>query len=164
MSGRPNGPEQGPQWPLRSGTVETTSRSKRRDDQCAWNWANTSYSQDGHDIGTIKHLIVDPATNHVKTVVVEKGIFLHDDTEIALDALQIRRQPGRRRADLCASYTAEQVKALPRFDMAQYTPAPAAYRRGKHRLFLPAACCGRAGTWRSRSPGLPLQWARASCP
>jgi len=44
-------------------------------------------SQDGHDIGKIKHLILDPATSGVKTLVVEKGMLLPEDVEIPLSAV-----------------------------------------------------------------------------
>lgn len=76
-------------------------------------------SQDGHDIGTIKHLILDPTTVKVKTLVVEKGLLLPEDMEIPLAAvLESGTDP------VTVGYTAEQVHDLTRFDEQQYAPAP----------------------------------------
>ena len=77
------------------------------------------FSQDGHDIGTIKHLILAPNGEAVKTVVVEKGFFLPDDIEVPLSAFQ-----GTDARGLVVGYTAEQARTLPRFDESQYAPAP----------------------------------------
>ena len=76
-------------------------------------------SQDGHDVGTIKHLIVDPTTGAVKTLVVEKGMLLPDDVEIPLNAVL---ESGN--GPVTVGYTAEQVHNLARFDEQQYAPAP----------------------------------------
>ncbi len=76
-------------------------------------------SSDGHDLGAIKHLILDPATGRLKTFVVEKGWFLPGDTEIPLETIQ--EKGGER---LYIGYTAEEVKNLPRFDESRYTAAP----------------------------------------
>lgn len=76
-------------------------------------------SQEGQDIGAIKHLIVDPSSGQVKTLVVEKGWLLPDDIELPRQSLQ--ESEGK---DLSVIYTAEQVQALPRFDESQYTPLP----------------------------------------
>ena len=76
-------------------------------------------SQDGRDVGTIKHLILDPATGAVKTLVVEKGMLLPDDIEIPLAAV-LESGTG----PVTVGYTAEQAHALPRFDAQQYSPAP----------------------------------------
>ena len=78
-------------------------------------------SQDGHDLGTIKHLILDPATEQVKTFVVEKGLLLHDDIELPLSALQDANAAGE---NIRLTLTAAQVKTLPRFDAGLYTPGP----------------------------------------
>lgn len=75
-------------------------------------------SSDGQDIGTIKHLILDPVGKQVKTFVVEKGWFLPDDVEIPLDAIQEQSEHG-----LTLRYSSEQSKALPRFAEGQYLPA-----------------------------------------
>jgi len=78
-------------------------------------------SQDGHDVGSIKRLILDPHTGAVKTLVVEKGLLLPDDVEIPLSAvLEGGGDP------VTVRYTAEQVHDLPRFDEQQYAPAPPA--------------------------------------
>jgi len=78
-------------------------------------------SQDGHDIGKIKHLILDPATGGVKTLVVEKGMLLPENVEIPLSAvLESGTSP------ITVGYTAEQVHGLAHFDEQQYAPAPPA--------------------------------------
>lgn len=76
-------------------------------------------SQDGHDIGVIKHLIIDPNTGHVKTLVVEKGLLLPQDVEVPLSAVQESGQ-----GPVVVGYTAEQAHNLPHFDEQQYAPAP----------------------------------------
>ena len=45
-------------------------------------------TQDTHDAGVIKPLILDPHSEQVKTVVIEKGRLLHEDVEVPLSALQ----------------------------------------------------------------------------
>src|SRR5579871_4504864 len=77
------------------------------------------HSSNGHDIGTIKHLILDPANCQIKTLVVEKGWLLPDDIEIPLEVVQVDEDTGLR-----VRYTAEQVKSLPRFDESQYRTVP----------------------------------------
>jgi sporulation protein YlmC with PRC-barrel domain len=74
-------------------------------------------SSDGQDIGTIKHLVLDPTSGQVKTFVVEKGRFLTDDIEIPLEAVQERGEHG-----LTLRYTGEQSRRLPRFAEGQYRP------------------------------------------
>lgn len=76
-------------------------------------------SVDGHDIGIIKHLILDPAHGQVKTLVVEKGMLLPEDVEIPLSAVQ---ESGT--SPIVVDYTVEQVHNLARFDEQQYAPAP----------------------------------------
>jgi uncharacterized protein YrrD len=75
-------------------------------------------SAEGHDIGAIKHLVLDPATGRVKTFVVEKGGFLPEDIEIPLDALQETAEAGP-----TLRYTAEQSLHLPRFEETRYRAA-----------------------------------------
>ncbi len=77
------------------------------------------FSSDGHDIGAIKHLILDPASATVKTFVVEQGWILPADTEIPLEAVL-----GDGRDVLSVRYTAEQIADLPRFDESQYSSVP----------------------------------------
>jgi uncharacterized protein YrrD len=79
-------------------------------------------SLDGHDIGTIKYLILDPSGEEVKTLVVEKGWLLPQDIELPREALQAAED-----GSIQAAYTAEQVKHLPHFHESQYTPAPPQY-------------------------------------
>jgi uncharacterized protein YrrD len=76
-------------------------------------------SLDGQDIGKIRHLILEPSTTVVKTLVVEKGWFLPEDIELPLDAVQETGEKGIR-----VAYTAEQVKSLPRFEESRYAPVP----------------------------------------
>jgi len=76
-------------------------------------------SSDGHDIGKIKHLLLNPANGQLKTLVVEKGFFLPDDIEIPLDSVEEKGGQG-----VYVRYTAEQMKTLPRFDESLYTPLP----------------------------------------
>lgn len=75
-------------------------------------------STDGQDIGTIKHLVLDPTNGQVKTLVVEKGAFLPDDIEIPLEALDQNDALG-----LILRYSSEESKALPRFTEGQYRSA-----------------------------------------
>jgi sporulation protein YlmC with PRC-barrel domain len=74
-------------------------------------------SSDGQDIGTIKHLVLDPASGRVKTFVVEKGRFFPDDIEIPLEAVVETRADG-----LTLRTTAEQSRHMPRFEEGQYRP------------------------------------------
>jgi sporulation protein YlmC with PRC-barrel domain len=83
------------------------------------------HSADGKDIGTIKHLILDPASTQVKTLVVERGVFLPEDIEIPLDAVQDKGGGD----GLYVVYTAEQVKNLPHFDESRYTALPSEQTR-----------------------------------
>ena len=76
-------------------------------------------SQDGHNLGKVKHLLLDPATEQVKKVVVEKGFFLPEDTEVPLDVFQ-SVELGK----IHLSLSAEQFKTLPRFDEDLYAPLP----------------------------------------
>jgi uncharacterized protein YrrD len=72
-------------------------------------------SSDGQDIGTIKHLVLDPASGRLKTFVVEKGRFFPDDIEIPLEAVVETRKDG-----LTLRTTAEQSRHMPRFEEGQY--------------------------------------------
>ncbi|MCW3096425.1 MAG: hypothetical protein JWL77_2043 [Chthonomonadaceae bacterium] len=74
-------------------------------------------SSDGQDIGTIKHLVLDPASGRLKTFVVEKGRFFPDDIEIPLEAVVATRGDG-----LTLRTTAEQSRHMPRFEEGQYRP------------------------------------------
>ena len=74
-------------------------------------------SRDGHRLGTVKYLVLDPATEQVKKVVVEKGMLLVNDVEFPLDAFVEGDSHG-----VYVSYSAEQAHLLPHFDLALYTP------------------------------------------
>ena len=76
-------------------------------------------SQDGEDIGKVKHLVLDPPTGQVKKIVVEKGFFLPDDIELPVEALDSAE--GDR---VLLRLTADQVKQQPHFDPSQYTGPP----------------------------------------
>jgi sporulation protein YlmC with PRC-barrel domain len=75
-------------------------------------------SADGQDIGTIKHLVIDPASGKVKTFVVEKGLLFPDDIEVPLEAVVETNAEG-----LTLRTTAEQSRHLPRFEEGQYRSA-----------------------------------------
>ncbi len=90
-------------------------------------------SRDGQDLGKIKHLVLDPHNGYVKSVVIEKGHLLVDDVAMPLNALA-----GWRDAAVFITYTADEVKAMPRFDSQQYKPLPPDY-------FEPAARYGYGG-------------------
>src|SRR6185312_6797914 len=85
------------------------------------------HSQDGQDIGHIKHLILDPINGYVRSIVVERGLLLKEDTEIPLDAVQAVESN-----EVHVAYTAAQIKDLPHFDASRYTEAPP---EGLARLF-----------------------------
>ena len=76
-------------------------------------------SQDGHNLGKVKHLLLDSATEQVKKIVVEKGFFLPDDIEVPLDAFQ-----SVDAGEIHLNLSAEQFKTLPRFDENLYAPLP----------------------------------------
>ncbi|HZO91811.1 MAG TPA: PRC-barrel domain-containing protein [Chthonomonadaceae bacterium] len=76
-------------------------------------------SSDNQDIGTIKHLILDPNNGRVKAIVVERGVLLPEDTEIPVEDIQSADSSG-----VHVSYTAAQTRDLPRFDRSLYTEAP----------------------------------------
>jgi sporulation protein YlmC with PRC-barrel domain len=73
-------------------------------------------SRDGHDVGKIRHLILDPATSRVKTVVIEKGLLLPDDVEIPAEDITV--SPG---SGLIANYSAGEIKGMQHFDESRYT-------------------------------------------
>ncbi|HZT43276.1 MAG TPA: PRC-barrel domain-containing protein [Chthonomonadaceae bacterium] len=76
-------------------------------------------SQDGQDIGRVKYLVLDPPTGQVKKIVVEKDLFLPDDVELPVEALQ-----GTEGDHLLLRLTTDQLKAYPRFDPSQYIGPP----------------------------------------
>ncbi len=76
------------------------------------------HSADGHDIGTIKHLVLDPSDGKVKTFIVEKGLFFPNDIEVPLEAVVETGADG-----LTLRTTAEQSRHLPRFEEGQYRSA-----------------------------------------
>jgi sporulation protein YlmC with PRC-barrel domain len=77
------------------------------------------HTSDGQDIGTIDQLVLDPATNEIKSAVIHKGAFLGRDVEVPLTSLEPDRAGGARLA-----YTAEQVDDLPEFFASNYTTSP----------------------------------------
>ncbi len=74
------------------------------------------HSQDGHDVGTIKHLILDPQRACVKTLVVEKGMLLPDDVEVPLSAVlesgtaRSRLDIRRNRYTICRTLTSSSMR------------------------------------------------------
>jgi len=100
-------------------------------------------SSDGHDVGKIRHLVLDPATGKVKTVVIERGLLLTDDIEIPAEEITV--SPG---SGLVANHTADEIKAMPHFDESHYTPV----RLDKPGWFMGMPYAG--GLW---PIGYPLQ-------
>ena len=79
-------------------------------------------TSDGHDVGNIDKLILDPSSGEVKAAVVRKGFILHDDVEVPLSAFQAGSGGIVR-----LTYTADQVNELPRFSEGSYTTPPPGY-------------------------------------
>jgi uncharacterized protein YrrD len=79
-------------------------------------------SADGHEIGQVDGLIVDPYTHLIRAVVVRRGLILHHDVEIAISAIA-----GGTEAELRLRLTAEQVRALPEFVEARYAAPPTGF-------------------------------------
>ena len=77
-------------------------------------------TSDGHNVGHVEWLILDPATSQLKAMVVRKGFILSDDVEISHDDLAIDLHGQVR-----LKYRADQLKELPRFDESRYTAPPA---------------------------------------
>ena len=78
-------------------------------------------TMDGQVVGKIKHLIMEPGSNNVRSVVIEKGFLLPDDVEVTLDRLHYGIDE---RIEL--NCTKEEYDRLPRFDRSQYTDRPPA--------------------------------------
>jgi sporulation protein YlmC with PRC-barrel domain len=76
---------------------------------------------DGQVVGKIKHLIMNPETTNVRSVVIEKGFLLTDDVEVPLDRLHYGVD---NRIEL--ECTKEEYDHLPRFDRSRYTDRPPA--------------------------------------
>jgi len=72
-------------------------------------------SRDGENLGTIRHLIVDPETHDVRAVVIEKGFLLTEDIEAPPDRIRMEA-PGRAVLDM----TGLEARALPRFQPSAY--------------------------------------------
>jgi sporulation protein YlmC with PRC-barrel domain len=80
-------------------------------------------TSDGHDIGEIEKLIVEPESGEVKAAVVRHGTLLPEDFEIPISAFA----PGSG-DEVLVDYTADQVKALPRFIPDNYRQPLPDYR------------------------------------
>jgi uncharacterized protein YrrD len=77
------------------------------------------YTTDGEDAGTIDRLILDTATNRVKSVVVHKGLLLNRDAEIPLAELKIGND-----GIVHLALSSRQLHRLPQFVEEEYmTPA-----------------------------------------
>lgn len=74
---------------------------------------------DDKEVGYVKNLIVDPAENRIKAVVIEQGFLFKQDTEAPLDALV---ECGENR--ICLNLTEEQWNHLPGYDPSGYTSTP----------------------------------------
>lgn len=76
-------------------------------------------TRDGQIVGKIKHLIVEPETNTVMAVVIEKGFLFTDDVEVLLEELHYGVD-GR----IELSCTKEEYDQLSRFDRSKYSDRP----------------------------------------
>jgi sporulation protein YlmC with PRC-barrel domain len=75
---------------------------------------------EGNDAGAVKHLILDPNTGTVQSIVIEKGFLFFDDVEVPLSCLQTNENNV-----LFLSCSEEQLKELPHFHRDNYTEASA---------------------------------------
>jgi uncharacterized protein YrrD len=80
------------------------------------------YTSDGHDAGTIDRLVLDPATNHVKSAVVHKGSLLTRDVQIPLDQLQVRTD-----GTVHIALSSRQLHELPQFYDEKFMAPPSSY-------------------------------------
>jgi uncharacterized protein YrrD len=80
------------------------------------------YTSDTRDLGTVDRLILDPNQDKVRTVVVRKGMLLHQDVEVPVDLLTA--DPN---GDAHIAYTSEEIDKLPLFDEGSYVAPPVDY-------------------------------------
>ena len=80
-------------------------------------------TRDGHDLGKVERLILDPATRVPRALVVHKGLLLHHDVEIPLTA--VAGDPDGR--GLRLEHTAAEARELPEFDPTRYGRPPLDY-------------------------------------
>lgn len=73
-------------------------------------------SRDGQDVGVVKHLIVDPADNHVRAVVLEQGFILTQDSVVPIEELSLT--PSN---EVQINRLASEVHDLPAFHASDYT-------------------------------------------
>lgn len=79
----------------------------------------TVTTSDGHEIGKIDKLIVDPDGSDIHTIVVRKGLFFGRDLEIPIDAIV-----GQHEGTAQIGYSREQLDELPTFMEGSYTTPP----------------------------------------
>ena len=77
---------------------------------------------DGHEVGKVDRLIVDPYTLSIHSMVIRKGFILPHAVQIPLVAIQDITD-----GELRLRYSAEQVKRLPEFVDAHYAAPPTGY-------------------------------------
>ena len=79
------------------------------------------FTSDGHALGNVTRLILDPTGQHVKSAVVEHGLILKDAFEVPASAF-VETEDGKAHVD----FTSEQARELPIYDDSRYTAAPPA--------------------------------------
>lgn len=72
-------------------------------------------SRDGQDVGVVKHIIVDPADNRVKAVVVEEGFILTQDSVVPIGDISLTLDN-----EVQINMLAEEMKNLPAFHASDY--------------------------------------------
>jgi sporulation protein YlmC with PRC-barrel domain len=82
----------------------------------------TVRTADGHEVGKVDRLIVDPYTLSIRALVIRKGFILSHSVEIPLIAIQ-----GGTETELRLRYSADQVRRLPEFVDAHYAEPPTGY-------------------------------------
>lgn len=80
---------------------------------------DTIMSADGENVGVVRHVILDPETNQLQTLAVEKGWLIPNDYEVPFDSVDRRDDHT-----VWLNLTAESVRSLPRFDEARYISLP----------------------------------------
>jgi sporulation protein YlmC with PRC-barrel domain len=76
-------------------------------------------TSDGHDIGTIDRLILDPRTHAIRSAVVHKGFLLTRDVEVPISQMTVAPD-----GVVQLSLSAARVDELPEFFEANYTSSP----------------------------------------
>jgi sporulation protein YlmC with PRC-barrel domain len=73
-------------------------------------------TSDGHDVGRIHRLVLDPERDEVKAVAIRRGRLFHHDVEVPIGGLRVAADGGLRLA-----VPADRLHELPRFVESTYT-------------------------------------------